>query len=75
MTTRANDDVFPASEGQFVGLSKREHFAALAMKGILSHYGIDSVVIDPEHPAKVGAAACRYADGLIAALNQQEPTS
>ena len=47
------------------GLTKREHFAAIAMQGILSSkIQIDSVF--------VGNYAVEYADALIEALNKNK---
>ena len=43
------------------GLTKREHFAGLAMQGLLSHYG-DS---DP-----YCSTAIKYADALLKALEE-----
>ena len=45
-------------------LTKREHFAGLAMQALVSHYGADLV--------QEGNAilACKYADALLKALEQ-----
>ena len=47
----------------YMGLTKREHFAGLAMQGLLSHYG-DSYT----HYL----AAVEYADALLKALEQDD---
>ena len=43
------------------GLTKREYFAAMALKGILSQ--------DDSRPSDAATWAVEYADALIAALN------
>lgn len=45
------------------GLTKREHFASLAMQGQVSHYG----AANPESVAKL---AVKMADALIQELNK-----
>ncbi len=50
------------------GLTKREHFAALALQGLLANP--DTPVI----PVDVANNAIRYADALIAALNSFDTT-
>ena len=49
---------------EYIGLTKREHFAGLAMQALVSHYGADLV--------QEGNAilACKYADALLKALEQ-----
>lgn len=64
--TRPNDPVNPADEGNigFKGLTKREHFAALALQGRMA---------SPEWPGtkeKIVEQAVSYADALIEALNK-----
>jgi len=44
------------------GLTKREHFAGLAMQGLLAHYG---TVVN-------GTFAVEFADALLKALEQDE---
>lgn len=51
------------------GLTKREHFAALAMQGILAHPSA-AAYMDPPEVAR-GAKEC--ADALINALNEGPP--
>ena len=57
------------------GLTKREHFAAMAMQGILASnppylYGN----VERPMPVSVAAEATIYADALIEALNKPVPT-
>jgi hypothetical protein len=56
----AYGDVVTASEldKDYMGLTKREHFAGLVMQGLLSHYGT----------AANEAHAVVYADALLKAL-------
>jgi hypothetical protein len=53
-------------DGSFVnggatGLTKREHFAGLAMQALVSHYGADGA-------SDCAILACKYADALLKAL-------
>jgi len=43
------------------GLTKREHFAGLAMQGLLAHYGADGA-------SDCAILACKYADALLKEL-------
>jgi hypothetical protein len=55
--------------GQCIGLTKREHFASLAMQGLIAHNA--SFFPDYQDTGKLAAAAAlKYADALIAALNE-----
>lgn len=54
-----------------LGMSIRTYIATQAMQAILSHFGSTSKVIDPDDPARTAAAACRYADAIIAELNKE----
>ena len=68
--TNANDNAAPGSDeygNHENGLTKREHFAALALQGILAYAAHDKHEwLAPE----VGTSwAVAYADALIAALN------
>ena len=49
------------------GLTKREHFAAMAMQGMLADHTCDA---EPDAFAEV---AVNYADALIAKLNKEAP--
>jgi hypothetical protein len=51
------------------GLSKREHFAALAMQGLLSQPA-DQAFVYQNRPDAVAREAVNFADALIAALNE-----
>jgi hypothetical protein len=44
------------------GLTKREHFAGLAMQGLVSHYGADGA-------SDCSVLACKYADALLKELD------
>lgn len=62
MTTNPHDGAAPSTEAHCRGLTKREHFAALALSGILA----DPSVLDLTLAAKSAVAA---ADFLIKELN------
>jgi hypothetical protein len=47
------------------GLSKREYFAAMAMQGFISKYGIVS-------PLTISDESVKQADALIEALNKEK---
>lgn len=65
--THADSAAFPgAEEWAAGGLTKREHFAALALQGLLVCWVGESINPKPE---KAGRLAVEYADALIAALN------
>ena len=78
--TNANDPVTPHltynttsghANGFMKGLTKREHFAAMAMQGILSNSeGWDNT---GTHLRYVSNMATKYADALIEALNKPLP--
>ena len=65
-TTEPNDCAFPIEKTVERGLNKREHFAAMAMQGLLSRndYGRNETLIAGE------AVAC--ADELIRILNLRQ---
>ena len=76
MNDRANEPAYPAHEllqdrdGNYTmqatgGLTIREHFAGLAMQGIVAAQ-------ESTDPPKVAEFALQYADALIAALNQEQ---
>lgn len=76
MTTLPDDTAFPVKEVQSertgewyvpdqCGLSKREHFAAMAMQGLLACPTTSDI------GDGLGVAAVSYADALIAALNKE----
>lgn len=61
--TRPNDPANPAAEGPngFKGLTKREHFAALALQGLINATWCPT--------QEVAKTAVEQADALINALN------
>ena len=76
--TNGNDQAFPLSgknSDAEAGLSKREHFAALALQGLLAtpedpsdqYDGVKTFADLRKHFAR---KAVEYADDLIAALNE-----
>lgn len=80
MNERANEPAMPTIgferdnygrvklEGKHIqrkGLTIREHFAGLAMQGIVAAQ-------ESTDPPKVAEFALQYADALIAALNQEQ---
>ncbi len=75
--TKANEPANPTltynvttgkPDGHYLGLTKRELFAAKAMQGLISReYGMRQV--ERESPT-VAELAVKMADALIAALNQ-----
>ena len=64
MNERTNEPAYPASGMVGRGLTIREHFAGLAMQGLLAAGRMGGSVVAQE--------ALIYADALIAALNQGE---
>lgn len=52
-------------DGYYNGLTKREHFAALALQGLLSN----SALVDKHDMGYLSVLAVAQADTLIAALN------
>lgn len=81
--TRSNDMAFPFQDNgstvvPSLGLTKREHFAAMAMqtmatkdRGKYSQSDIEGKY-HLDHPKWVAQAAVDYADALIKALNEKE---
>lgn len=55
-------------EVQTFGLSKREHFASMAMQGMLSN----TVFTDCYNTETLAQASVEYADALIKELNKKE---
>jgi hypothetical protein len=55
-------------EARYVGLSKREHFAGLAMQGLC--HAIDAQGTWAHDSETVADAAVRYADALLAELDE-----
>lgn len=74
-TCTPNDTVCPAGDGMFMGLTKRELFAAMAMQGILSNSSIFDNMQEMEEKdptITVALAAIEHAYALINALNDQK---
>lgn len=68
MKTNPNDSVYNSEQAPQDGLTKREHFAAIAMQGILSaDTGNEWLTA-----GKVAEKAIGYADALINELNKQQ---
>lgn len=76
-----NQLAFDPIDGQFNrGLTKREHFAGLAMQGLLSNPKAADIIMghspnDTEITAAtiISRTALAYADALIAELNKETP--
>lgn len=74
-----SESVFPNKteyRGEYVqgfGLTKREHFAALAMQGMISSLPASSPENLLEAPKNVALWSLMFADALIAALNKEVP--
>lgn len=68
ITTNPNDTVSPVNENHLAtwgtGLTKREHFAAMAMQGILSGATKELAFVD------IGVQSVSIANALIAELNK-----
>jgi len=60
---------YPGSLDAVGGLSKREHYAAMAMQGIMSNSNHGG-----EDPSRVACWSFQFADALLAALSASEPT-
>lgn len=67
--TKPEDMAFPIS-GFYPGLSKREHFAAMAMNGLLSNQDHSSESWNDQD--QIAEKALSMADELIKSLNEQE---
>lgn len=64
MTTNPNDPAAPTPVGaSYLGLTKREHFAALIFQGFAA------APIDSVPTGDLAAVAVKWAEDLIAALN------
>jgi hypothetical protein len=60
--TLTYNDITGNPNGHFIGLTKREHFAALAMQGLLAHNdSVDEMKI-------IASDAVKLADALLKAL-------
>jgi len=73
MKTHPNDSIHNSEQGVQDGLTKREHFAAMAMQGLLSAYDSETGIVpndsNSEYMARVAVKAANY---LIAELNKEE---
>lgn len=76
--TKQNDPINPTTQSQSgVGLTKREHFAALAMQGLISSAHSSEESRDKYtcnggwvYPDTIAQQAVNMADALIAELNK-----
>lgn len=83
--TNANDLAYPVPDtvaklihegyyfnDQYLGLTKREYFAAMAMQGLLANYAANGMYGNYVEYPMVEKAAVSQADALIKALNESE---
>lgn len=79
MTFASDIIIDPIIDGANQGLTKREHFASMAMQGIitsLSEIGVRKLITEQSEATEtpyeeiISTMAVNYADKLIAALNQ-----
>ena len=69
---RPNDSAFPVPDPHDdTGLSVREHFAAMAMQGLVLLVRDDMCRISDEALARAARDSVRAADALLAALNEK----
>jgi hypothetical protein len=75
MTIQANDNIYPLykrdSPEQWTvtnGITKREHFAVMAMQGLIAHYGYGEAPVG--NAQEISQWAIQLADALIHELNQ-----
>jgi hypothetical protein len=75
MTIQANDNIYPLykrdSPEQWTvtnGITKREHFAVMAMQGLIAHYGYGEAPV--ANAQEISQWAIQLADALIHELNQ-----
>lgn len=71
--SRANEPAYPVpglqADPDFNGLSVREHFAAMAMQGLVTHHG----TIGPIDLSETALRAVQMADALLAELAKERP--
>ena len=73
MKTHPNDSIHNSEQGVQDGLTKREHFAAMAMQGLLSIYDSEvGTVPNDSNSEYMARVAVKAADHLIAELNKEE---
>lgn len=67
-----NPTYLPNKDIDFIGLSKREYFAAMAMQGLLSN---SNVLGDHNHDASewIATHSVKQADALLFELEKQQP--
>ena len=63
---------FMQPAGPSVGLTKREHFAAMAMQGLLSNPNLVHYSGTDDKADRVRDMAVNYADGLLKALEESK---
>lgn len=69
--TNPNDPAFPCNVNATIGMSKREYFAAMAMKALWDSAPQDGgTTIHKLVPDAMARSAIRLADALIEALNK-----
>lgn len=75
MDTQANDNIYPLDQREppeqwmvTNGMTKREHFAIMAMQGLLSHYGYKEAPV--ANAEEIAQWAVKLADGLIHELTR-----
>jgi hypothetical protein len=76
MTIQANDNIYPLYQRETPeawkvtnGMTKREHFAVMAMQGLIAHYGYGKEGYG-ENLHEMAGWAVRLADALIDELNR-----
>ena len=65
-TKSGRKSVYPHSATEQSGMTLREHYAGLAMQGIVAHYGVGDEVDDE----RMASMALRQADALLEALER-----
>jgi hypothetical protein len=74
MTSQANDNIYPLYQREMPeqwtvtsGITKREHFAAMAMQALIAHYGYKEA--PAANTEEIAQWAIKLADALIHKLN------
>uniref|UniRef100_A0A832M3X5 Uncharacterized protein n=1 Tax=Oscillatoriales cyanobacterium SpSt-402 TaxID=2282168 RepID=A0A832M3X5_9CYAN len=74
MTIQANDNIYPLYQRETPeqwtvtnGMTLREHFAVMAMQGLVAHYGYGEA--PASNTEEIAQWAVKLADSLIQALN------
>jgi hypothetical protein len=68
--SRANEPVHPGMVT--TGITLREHFAAMAMQGLMAQAKVESIDLIPDMLAVVAEVAVRQADALITELAKEK---